>query len=438
MSLACVFGAWRAAGQRRRATAAGVTRLPVVTEPMADVVRQIDANNGQLPTLWARHYYEVNLVDDKKQSHFVNGDGVLMYRRPMGMRLVGTKPFAGTVFEIGSTEEKYWLKLVPEVNTMWYGDYANLGKPCVQPVPIQPNMVFEVLGVGTFNTDFTAAPAPVMRYNPDADAYMFVWIVPASDPPRFVAQKEIWYDRKTKLPRLVLLFDADGRVVLRAYLAKHRQVEVADQPKEKWPSVATDYRLYFPGQRLEDVVHAQRHGAVQEGRPLPQGHRLPRPTPDEAGVERVIQLDEGCGRNNRNPNESEAPLARRTPSLSPAGRACVVGGTLRRHGVGWPSTGRRRPVRPPPPGGRPAPDLLAHGSQDRHDGVDCSGWPGWRPTRTPRRRRRTSPPTVVTHFYAMRAGGAWQEWGEGCRCGPSHWPAGGRNWPPCWRTAPGS
>ena len=100
----------------------------------------------QLPTLWARHYYEVNLVDDKKKSHFVNGEGVLMYRRPMGMRLVGTKPLAGTVFELGSTEEKYWLKLVPEVDTMWYGDYANLGKPCVQSIPIQPNMVFEVLG----------------------------------------------------------------------------------------------------------------------------------------------------------------------------------------------------------------------------------------------------------------------------------------------------
>lgn len=270
---------------------------PVVTEPMSEVVRQINANNAALPTLWAQHYYEVNLVDDKKQSHFVNGEGVLLYRRPMGMQLVGNKSLAGRVFELGSNEQRYWLKLVPEVNTMWWGDYANLGKPCVRQVPIQPNMVFEVLGVSTFNTDFTAAPAPVMRYNPDSDAYMFVWIVPASDPPRFVAQKEIWYDRKTKLPRLVLLFDANGKPVLRAYLTKHRQVEVEDQPKERWPFVATDYRLYFPenGSKmsftLSDMV------LCHKGIPCRRGIDFPGTTPDAAQVDKVVQLDEGCGKN---------------------------------------------------------------------------------------------------------------------------------------------
>src|SRR5205823_5262383 len=125
-------------------------------------------------------------------------------------------------------------------------------------VPIQPNMVLEVLGIGTFNTDFTASPAPVMRYNPDkyADAYMFDWIVPAANPPRFVVQKEIWYDRATKRPTRVMLFDADGRTVLRAILEKHRQVPIDDRPREKWPWVATDYKLYFPesGSKMSFVL----------------------------------------------------------------------------------------------------------------------------------------------------------------------------------------
>lgn len=270
---------------------------PAITEPMAEVVRQINANNAALPTLWARHRYEVDLIDDKKQSHFVNGDGVLLYRRPMGMRLVGTKPLVGSVFELGSTEEKYWLKLVPEVNTMWWGDYANLGKPCVRPLPIQPNMVFEVLGVSTFNTDFTAAPAPVMRYNPDRDVYMFVWIVPASDPPRFVAQKEIWYDRKTKLPQLVVAFNADGKPVLRAYLAKHKQVEIEGQPKEKWPYVATDYRLYFPENGSKMSFSLSEMVPCKSGVPCRRGIEFPGETPDQAKTDKVIALDEACGKN---------------------------------------------------------------------------------------------------------------------------------------------
>jgi hypothetical protein len=271
--------------------------LPPVSEPMSDVVREINANNEQVPTLWATHYYEASIVDENKKPHFVNGDGALLYRRPLGMRIVGNKPVAGTVFEIGSTEEKYWFKIVPELNTMWYGDYANLGKPCVRPVPIQPNMVLEVLGLGTFNTDFTAFPAPVMRYNPDkyADVYMFDWVVPAANPSRYVVEKEIWYDRATKRPTRVLLFDADGRTVLRATLGKHQQVPIQGQPEPTWPWVATDYKLYFPenGSKisftLSDMV------LCKNGVPCRKGIVFPGSTREDAGVERVIQLDEGCG-----------------------------------------------------------------------------------------------------------------------------------------------
>jgi hypothetical protein len=219
------------------------------------------------------------------------------------MKLVGKKAFADVIFELGSTEEKYWMKLVPEVDTMWYGDYANLGKPCVQRLPIQPDMVFEVLGVSTFNTDFTAAPAPVMRYNPDSDAYMFIWIVPATDPPRFVAQKEIWYDRKTKLPRLVVLFDANGKPVLRAYLTKHQQLEIEDQPKEKWPFVATDYRLYFPENGSKMSLTLSEMVLCQKGVPCRRGIEFPGTTPDQAGVGKVVALDAACGNSSKSKAE---------------------------------------------------------------------------------------------------------------------------------------
>ncbi len=53
-------------------------------------------------------------------------------------------------------------------------------------------MVLEVLGVGMIGSNFLAPPAPVMRFNNDTHAYMFVWSVPLAD--RWAAQKEIWYD----------------------------------------------------------------------------------------------------------------------------------------------------------------------------------------------------------------------------------------------------
>lgn len=258
----------------------------------AEVVARINARNERLPTLWARHYYEATIVDDKKASHFVNGDGALLYRRPDHMLLVGTKPAAGRVFEIGSTGEVYWLKVNPELDTMWWGKYEHLGKPCVRPIPISPGGVFEVLGVGTFNTDLSALPAPVMRFNNDADAYMFVWVTRLAD--RYAAVKEIWYDRQTLLPTYVFLFDPAGRVQLRAILSNHKPVETPDLPADQWPKVATSYKLYFPDTGTKMSLDLAELKPEVNGVPTRKGIVFPGDTAEEAGVAKVIQLDQEC------------------------------------------------------------------------------------------------------------------------------------------------
>jgi hypothetical protein len=262
------------------------------TLSMVDVVQKINENNQQIPTLWARHYYEATIVDEKsKKSTFVNGDGALLYRRPMGFRLVGKKVM-GDAFEVGSTDERYWLKLGGEVDRMWFGEHRNAGKPCVQKIPIQPNLVLEVLGVGVIDTDFAKMPAPVMRFNPDADAYMFVWVTPAggagAGPQRLAAQREVWYDRKTFLPRRVMLFDADGRVLLRALLDNHKPVT------EGGPQVATLYRLLFPDSGSKMSIQIEEMMLDNKGVPSRKGIVFPGDTPDEAGVREVIKLDKNC------------------------------------------------------------------------------------------------------------------------------------------------
>ncbi len=54
----------------------------------------------------------------------------MLYKSPHGLRLSGDKFGTGNLFEIGSNEERYWLKLTTQ-ETMWWGQYKNLGKPCV-------------------------------------------------------------------------------------------------------------------------------------------------------------------------------------------------------------------------------------------------------------------------------------------------------------------
>jgi hypothetical protein len=256
------------------------------TLPMEQVVTGVNANAEQIPTLRGAGGFEAWIKDNGK-THFINGEVTLLYAQPRSMRLIGKKDIAGQVFEIGSNADRYWVIIRGDTDTMWTGTYANIDHVDASAIPIQPDLLLEVLGVQPIPSDLLQQPTPVMRFNNDSDAYMLTWSVKLTD--RWAAQKEIWYDRTTLLPKLVLLFDENGRVVLRAYLANHKPLEVANVPKEKWPKVATSYRLFFPdsGSKLNidlDDVALKRNNA-------PNAHSFTYPG-DNAGVSHVIQLDE--------------------------------------------------------------------------------------------------------------------------------------------------
>lgn len=264
------------------------------TDTMRQVVADINANNERLPSLWARHEFEATVVDERGKSRFVNGDGYLLFRQPRELRLIGKKPGVGNIFEIGSNDERFWLTIRPpnEPSEIWWGNYANLGKPCVEEIPIRPDLILEVLGVSRIETDFTREPAPTMRFNNDQDAYMFVWNVRGPD--RWIAQKEVWYDRETKLPRLVNLFDENGRVILSAYLSKHQPITTgpagAAGGEIPPPMIATDYRLFFPDNGTRMWFQLKDMELQHNGVPNDRSFAFP----ENPGVDREIQIDESC------------------------------------------------------------------------------------------------------------------------------------------------
>lgn len=254
------------------------------TEPLADVVEQINANNARIPTLWAKGYFEATIVDEKRKKQFVNGDAVLLLRKPHEFRMVGRKDVAGQVFELGTTEREYWMIVRPEADTMWWGTFDQLEHADPTLIPVRPDLLMQVLAVGDIDTDLTREPAPVMRFNSDADAYMLVWVY--RGPNRYVAQREVWYDRQTKLPKLVLLFDGHGRIVVRAYLSGHRELAGAEGGGAK---VAGRYQLFFPdsGTRMDLTLSDAK--PTQNGVPRAGSIAFPG---ENAGVSNIVRVDE--------------------------------------------------------------------------------------------------------------------------------------------------
>lgn len=271
-------------------------RLNPPTQPMSAVVAAINANNQKIPSLWAKLNYQVT-INDRGQIHSVTSDdGILLYLRPSDFRLVGNQALVGRVFDLGTNDREFWMEVVPGTNRLWWGMYADLARidPGRLPIPIRPDLVMEVLGVATFNPDLTVPPVPTMRYDNVTDTYVFLFNAKA--PNQWLAQKEIWYDRKTVRPRQVILYDADGRPVLRAKLSYDMRVEVPDRVPEQWPLVAGDFKLFFPdsGSHMEftftDVRLYKRIGAQTV--PNPGTFELP----DVRNTQiQVIQIGGGGG-----------------------------------------------------------------------------------------------------------------------------------------------
>ena len=99
------------------------------------------------------------------------------------------------------------------------------------------------------------------------------------------AEKEVWYDVQTKLPKLVLLFDANGRVILRAYLSEPKDVEgTAAKMQSK-------YDLYFPESKSQMSFQLTE---IKESIIINERVKIPNPGsfafPEEPGVKKQIEI----------------------------------------------------------------------------------------------------------------------------------------------------
>jgi hypothetical protein len=257
---------------------------------MVQVVNAINANAQQLPTLRGEGHFDASFSDGGKVRS-VQGSLTLLYAYPHSLGFFGKDLVLGRILEVGSNDDRYWVVAGPRGNDrtrMWWGTYKNAGRVQSRDLPVHPDALLEVLGIQPIETDFLRPPMPVMRFNNDRDAYMFVWNTPLAD--QWAASKEIWYDRRTKLPLIVLLFDQNGRVVVRAYLLDHQPVEVAGAPREQWPKVATSYRLFFPENGSTVNFDLKDDLKVKKGN-VPNARSFAFPT-DLDAIPRVTQLDD--------------------------------------------------------------------------------------------------------------------------------------------------
>src|SRR6266699_1956499 len=111
------------------------------TVSMPELVERINENNRAIPTLWARHEIQADLYDkSRNKSFYVNSSGEILVRKPRELLLRGRHDLAGKIFEIGSTQDVFWFTAYGKEDTRYWGHYRNLGKPCMDDMPVRPDL----------------------------------------------------------------------------------------------------------------------------------------------------------------------------------------------------------------------------------------------------------------------------------------------------------
>ncbi len=257
--------------------------------PITEVIAAIDANNQKIPTLWATLNYSVTIFDKGHSHSLFSDDGILLFSRPNFVHLVGKKELVGTVFDLGSNAQEFWLEVVPGVNTMYWDTYANLARNggATLNIPIRPDLIAEVLGVGTFNENLLQPPVPIMRYDGSTDSYVFLFA--SQGDYKWFPQKEVWYDRATLRPRRLMIYDYEGVPQLDARLSADKPVQVPDVPQAQWPIIAGDFKLFFPasGNHMEFTLKDVRLYRTMRNTRIPNPSSFDRPNATDVRQEKV-------------------------------------------------------------------------------------------------------------------------------------------------------
>lgn len=248
------------------------------------LIEKINANNQRIPTLWTRVglYAEIRDPETGKRTtvNAVDRDGSLQYRAPDELRVRVVKDVAGLVLDIGLNHQRFWVTApAPGPDTMWWGE---VGRQDVRQsqMPIRPQDVLEVLAIRPIASAGPAAPT--MRYNDKEKAYVLTWYRQVRGQP--VVSRQTFYDAKSLAPKIVLLFDPDGKLALQAELSKYTEIESAAQPA---PSVARLVQLYMPESRSIANLRLLDVTISQKGFPNDTSFRYPEKPP----VAKVKQVD---------------------------------------------------------------------------------------------------------------------------------------------------
>lgn len=190
--------------------------------------------------------------DHGKRQAFISQPARILFAPPQCLRFDIEHSLGGKVAEIGSNEDRYWIWVEPETNTLWWGTWDALRAGAADRLIVPPDQLLSALLFQPIPTSLRDGPPPMMTSTGFGRSLEFYLLDKRGWP--YVA-REIRLRGGDGLPATIIDYDADGQVVMQANLSNYAPL---DGTGSRGPQTPRKYQLRWPPQDAELTINIDR------------------------------------------------------------------------------------------------------------------------------------------------------------------------------------
>jgi hypothetical protein len=194
---------------------------------MPEVIARVNENNRKMDFLlrvggvsasgrWRRGR------DPSGQSTSFDMTGAMFYRKPRCLFLKLTHTFGGEI-QVGSNDHQFWVWERGKDKRYWWGEHQWMKGGSEADLPIRPDVLLDVLGLGELPAETSGPGGPVFWVR--EAGYQLIFLERDEFGQSHIS-KVVEIDRRPPfLVRSITYFDPDGRPVMSVDLSEYKQVE---------------------------------------------------------------------------------------------------------------------------------------------------------------------------------------------------------------------
>lgn len=139
-------------------------KIGIAPRNSGEALDRINSNADRINApLYAKVNVSLKFRDENGKTHrILNQDGYLAFQAPRCLRL-DLKSLTGVIGQLGSNNERYWVWIEPELNTLWWGRWANASHDAGERLPVPPTDLLETLLLSRLPEGGAAGRGPELK-----------------------------------------------------------------------------------------------------------------------------------------------------------------------------------------------------------------------------------------------------------------------------------